>query len=151
MMIFVVGPSRGGKTTLVSAVLPQFPTLRLLDLDAEEERCVSFIRSKGGQPGGWEDRWRRNKECLRLADVSPPDTDLIVDVGAGSLETAEGRRFFIARGAVRDCGRGTVAFSLQPPRPKARPAGVQTNRVFGRAQKGLSGRKVPSRLKRRYR
>jgi shikimate kinase len=98
MMIFVVGPSRGGKTTLVSAVLPQFPTLRLLDLDAEEERCVSFIRSKGGQPGGWEDRWRRNKECLRLADVSPPDTDLIVDVGAGSLETAEGRRFFIARG-----------------------------------------------------
>jgi shikimate kinase len=98
MMIFVVGPSRAGKSTLVSAVVPEFSTLRLLDLDAEEDRCVAKIRAKGGQPGGWEDRWRRNLECLRLGGATPPGVDSIVDVGAGSLQTAEGRSFFVERG-----------------------------------------------------
>jgi predicted kinase len=70
-MIFVVGPSRGGKSTLVSAVAPEFPALRVLDLDAEEK----------DQTGGWEDRWHRNLECLRQAEASPSSMDLIVDVG----------------------------------------------------------------------
>jgi shikimate kinase len=90
MTIFVVGPSRGGKTTLLSKVSPEFATLRLLDLDAEE----------GGRSGGWEDRWRRNLECLRLAEANPRGVDSIVDVGAGSLQTPEGRRFFAERGRL---------------------------------------------------
>jgi hypothetical protein len=68
--------------------LPEFATLRLLALDAEEV----------GQSGGWEDRWRRNLECLRFAEANPPGIDSIVDVGAGSLQTAQGRDFFVERG-----------------------------------------------------
>ena len=92
MIIFVVGPSRGGKTTLLSRVLPGFSALQLLDLDAEENR----IQGNGGGAEGWEGRWRRNLGCLRRLEAS--GGDFIVDVGAGSLQTAEGRRFFVQRG-----------------------------------------------------
>ena len=67
VMIFVVGPSRSGKTTLLNAVIRRFPRLRLLDLDDEERRSVKLISAAGGDPGGWEGRWSRNMECLRLA------------------------------------------------------------------------------------
>jgi shikimate kinase len=86
MTIFVIGPSRAGKSTLIRAVLPEFPSLRLLDLDAEETSCV----------GGWEDRWRRDSQRIRTAEAEPGD--VIIDVGAGSLETAEGRQFVAERG-----------------------------------------------------
>jgi shikimate kinase len=95
-MIFVVGPSGGGKTTLLNAILPEFPVLELLDLDAEEIHCVKLILARGDDPRGWEGRWRRNLECLLKAEARP-DVDVIVDVGAGSLETADGRRFFVER------------------------------------------------------
>ena len=95
MMIFVVGPSRAGKTTLIERVLSEFAEVRLLDLDAEEIRSVNLIRARGGDPGGWEERWHRNLESIGREQAV--GGDLIVDVGAGSLQTEEGRSFFIAR------------------------------------------------------
>jgi shikimate kinase len=96
MLIFVVGPSKSGKTSLIRAIAPEFPTLKVLDLDLEEERCVSRIKDAGGNPGGWDDRWRRNQEFLMKAEDGK--SNAIVDVGAGSLQTAKGQSFFIRRG-----------------------------------------------------
>ena len=97
MLISIVGPSRGGKSTLLARVLPDFPNLILLDLDAEENRAVAAIRTAGGEPGEWDARWRRNLVLLTEADTAPGH--VVADVGAGSLQTNEGRRFFIERGA----------------------------------------------------
>jgi len=98
MMVFVIGPSRSGKTTLMARVLPEFPNTEVLDLDAEEIRRVGPGRSGMAQTGGWEGRWRRNEALLIAAEQRPRETDVVVDVGAGSLQTSEGRRFFIERG-----------------------------------------------------
>ena len=95
MLISVVGPSRSGKSTLIAKVRPEFPTFIFLDLDAEEERAVTSISAKGENPGGWVGRWSRNLALLRKVDVGP--RHVLVDVGAGSLQTKEGRRFFIDR------------------------------------------------------
>jgi len=95
MMIFVVGPSRVGKTTLIGKVLDGFPGVRVLDLDDEENRSARLISANGGNPGGWEERWLRNIESIRREEAV--GDDLIVDVGAGSLQTVEGRQFFIDR------------------------------------------------------
>lgn len=95
MLIFVVGPSRGGKSTLIARVRPEFAKFILLDLDVEEERAVSSIRATGEDPGGWDGRWSRNLALLREVDVGAGH--VLVDVGAGSLQTKEGRRFFIDR------------------------------------------------------
>lgn len=97
MLISVVGPSRGGKSTLLASVLPEFPNIILLDLDAEENRAVATIKAAGGDPGGWDARWNRNLALLKEADAAP--RHVVADVGAGSLQTKEGRRFFIERGA----------------------------------------------------
>src|SRR5437867_13332537 len=78
-VIFVIGPSRSGKTTLLSAILPEFPSLTLLDLDAEESRCVPLLLARGADPGGWEGRWRRNRECLLAAEAASSGSDVIVD------------------------------------------------------------------------
>jgi hypothetical protein len=126
-MIFVVGPSNGGKSTLVRGVVPEFPTLRVLDLDAEDDRSVALIRARGGDLGGWEGRWRRNVECLRLAESTPTIIDLVVDVGAGSLQTAEGRRFFVERGGpqLRSWHRGWWSTGAIPdgmPRSSGKPS-----------------------------
>ncbi len=97
MTIFVIGPSRVGKTALLRAVLPEFPTLRLLELDADERLRVAAIRTSGGDPGGWEARWHRNLECIRVAESSGGCS--IVDVGAGSLQTDAATRFFVEHGS----------------------------------------------------
>jgi len=95
MMVFVVGPSRGGKTTLIGLALPEFPNAEVLDLDAEERE--RFGPGSSGT-GGWEGRWQRNAVLLTAAERRSRETDVIVDVGAGSLQTPEGRRYFIRRG-----------------------------------------------------
>ena len=90
-MIFVVGPSRGGKTTLLRLVLPEFPTLTLLDLDAEERPLLPGV-------GGWPRRWRRDFARIQAAAAAQPGGEVIVDVGAGSRQTAEGQQFFTENG-----------------------------------------------------
>jgi hypothetical protein len=97
MLISVVGPSRGGESTLLAAVVPELQNITLLDLDAEENRAVATMRAAGVDPDGWEARWSRNLVSLRAAEAAL--TCVVVDVGAGSLQTEEGRRFFIERGA----------------------------------------------------
>lgn len=93
---------------MLAAVLPEFASLVLLDLDAEEDRSVAAIHATGGDPDGWEARWQRSLECLRGAEGHV--RDFLVDVGAGALQTAEGRDFFAKRcfndrgcGAQRGC------------------------------------------------
>lgn len=121
MLILVVGPSRSGKSTLLWAVLPEFSTLTLLDLDAEENRATARRAAIGEELGGWDARWKRNRLLLEAAEVAPGN--VIVDVGAGSLQTEDGRRFFVERGAQaiaviapyeavleRHCGRDPEEF-----------------------------------------
>jgi hypothetical protein len=95
MLISIIGPSKGGKSTLLKAVLPDFPNVTLLDLDAEENRAVACINAEGGDPDGWEARWDRNFILLQGAEVCP--NYVIADVGAGSLQTDQGRLFFVER------------------------------------------------------
>ena len=95
MMVFVAGPSRGGKTTLIARVLPELSNAEVLDLDAAERK--RFGPGSSGT-GGWEGRWRRNKALLIAAEQRSQVTNVIVDVGAGSLQTSEGRCYFIDRG-----------------------------------------------------
>jgi shikimate kinase len=98
-VIVIVGPSRGGKTTLLKGVLDDFPNLALVDLDAEEIRAVASILASGGDPDGWEARWQRNREALARAEARHGTNNIIVDVGAGSLQTREGRAFFLGHGS----------------------------------------------------
>jgi shikimate kinase len=97
MLISIVGPSHAGKSTLLRAVLRDFPNVTPLDLDAEENRAVAIIKAAGGDPDGWEARWQRNLISLKAAEVSPKR--VIADVGSGSLQTEQGRRFFVERSA----------------------------------------------------
>lgn len=97
-MIAVVGPSRGGKTTLLKRVLADFSHFILIDLDAEDNHAVDAILASGGNPGGWEARWERNREAIARAEASCGTANIIVDVGAGSLQTSEGRSFFSEHG-----------------------------------------------------
>ena len=83
------------KDNLIGRVLGEFSELRLLDLDAEDGRSVKLIQAAGGDPDGWVGRWCRDVECIRREESI--GGDLIVDVGAGSLQTREGQCFFIAR------------------------------------------------------
>lgn len=112
-MIFVVGPSRGGKTTLPRAALPEFPSFRLLDLDEDETRRVNLLVAEGKDSGGWDSRWERNLEALSEA---APGT--VVDVGAGSLQTEQGRAFLVDRGrsAIAVVASWEVVHSRHPGR-----------------------------------
>ena len=115
MMVFVVGPSRGGKTTLIARVLPEFPNAEVLDLDAEESE--RFGPGSSGT-GGWEGRWQRNVDLLLAAEERAQVTNVLVNVGAGSLQTSKGRRYFIDRGlqSIAVVAPWTVVLSRHPGR-----------------------------------
>jgi hypothetical protein len=70
----------------------------------EEER-----REDGG--GGWEERWTRDWGRLSRTEEQYQNECAVVDVGAGSLQTAAGRAYFMSR-----C-RSTVA--IVPPQSVA--------------------------------
>jgi shikimate kinase len=96
MLCFVVGPSRAGKTTLIRRFLTTRSHVDLLDLDEEENRIVGQNRSGHASAGGWEGRWLRDEARL-LAARGRTDRLTIVDVGAGSLQTPQGRQYFLDR------------------------------------------------------
>lgn len=91
MLVFVVGPSGVGKTTLLAKAKAALP-VDILDLDAEDGK-------RGGVEWaeGWEGRrWLRDRERLATAEEQAKSRTIIVDVGAGSLQTSDGRSYFQA-------------------------------------------------------
>lgn len=108
----MVGPSRGGKN--IACALPELPNAEVLDLDAEG--ADKFGPGSSGE-GGWEGRWQRNAALLIAAEQRSRETDLLVDVGAGSLQTSQGRRFFIERGphSIAVVATWDVVLSRHPP------------------------------------
>ena len=97
MLISLVGPSRAGKTTLLDMVRPELPNVEVLSLDEAERNALAAITAADERIGGWEQRWERSQTLLQEADRA---LDLVVvDVGAGSLETPAARQFFIDRRA----------------------------------------------------
>jgi shikimate kinase len=88
MVVFLVGPSGAGKSTLLKLAAASLPNLRIYDLDV-----IDRVQGTEEWGTGWEERrWLR--DTARLGEVSETDDLVVVDVGAGSLQTVAGRTYF---------------------------------------------------------
>jgi len=92
MLIFLVGPSRAGKSALIRTLAAR-RSVKIADLDAFEND-----KRSNQKIGGWEGRWQRGLELLNALETNDrPDVLTLVDVGAGSLQTKEGLEYFCRR------------------------------------------------------
>src|SRR5512145_1890572 len=90
MLAFVIGPSGVGKSTLLRRL-----AFESFDLDDTDRKS-----GKGDWGVGWEDRrWERDAERLAVLATMVESRDVVVDVGAGSIQTAAGRSYFGAQSA----------------------------------------------------
>ena len=96
MLVFFVGPSKVGKTTLLRGLMPYFQGATLIDLDKEENAAVSRLQKAGIDPGGWAGRWNRCRSVLdKVEQEQRAIGDLaFVDVGAGCLQTEAALQYF---------------------------------------------------------
>jgi shikimate kinase len=93
MFIFLIGPSRAGKTTLSKKVAGQFPDVGLVNLDDEVNKAERQLREQGVTDlGAWQGRWERSLASFRNADSN--QKLVIFDVGAGSLQTDAAFQYF---------------------------------------------------------
>ncbi|MBI4447180.1 MAG: hypothetical protein HY645_14895 [Acidobacteria bacterium] len=98
MVVLLIGPSRAGKSTLAKRIIPFFPSSETFDLDELVERRRQREKAVGIQDAGWPQFWSRS--LAELEDLNGrfqgPGSLAIVAVGAGSLQTDEGRGYFRA-------------------------------------------------------
>ena len=92
MTIFIIGPSGAGKSLLLERISPQLHDAIVVDLDVEENEATSKL--KPHELGGWDGRWRRNMEILERIECQSEKKPILVDVGAGSLQTEAAFRYF---------------------------------------------------------
>lgn len=93
MLLFVVGPSGVGTTTFLAKARSAL-SIEILDLDAEDNKSGAVEWGEG-----WESRrWARDVRRLARAEEQAKSSDVVVDVGAGSLQTPDGRSYFQTHG-----------------------------------------------------
>lgn len=92
MIIYVVGPSRAGKSTLIGLIRDRFKKVSFVDLDYENNIAVEALRDTGTPDSGWEGRWSRDQATIQK--IEEEGKDAVVDVGAGSLQTETARQYF---------------------------------------------------------
>jgi shikimate kinase len=94
MLIYVIGPSGVGKTTIIREAQEKLPAIVSVDVD-------SYIKSKDSalysNPGDrWSDFWAMSLNCFEeYAERFGSSKELcVLDVGAGSLQTDGALTFF---------------------------------------------------------
>jgi len=93
MLVFIIGPSGAGKSFLLDRVKPLLPGVAFVDLDTEEDKAIKDMEAS--QIRGWDGRWERGTEILRRLEVKANvGNPVVVDVGAGSLQTDAAFRYF---------------------------------------------------------
>jgi shikimate kinase len=93
MITFLIGPSRAGKSTLSNQIADQFPNIIFMNLDDEVKKIEDRLRNSGvNNLGGWPGRWERSLVIFNEADRE--GKDVVVDVGAGSLQTPMAFQYF---------------------------------------------------------
>jgi shikimate kinase len=113
VLAFVIGPSGVGKSTLLHRLEFEVFDLDAVDRESGEEEWGT----------GWEERrWERDANRLALLATTVESRPVVVDVGAGSLQTAAGRAYFGARSekTVAVMAPWDAVFPRRVPRPYAR-------------------------------
>jgi shikimate kinase len=90
MITFLIGPSRAGKSTLSRAISAQFPEIAFIDLDLRVNEMETQLATPPND--GWPGRWNRSIAIFDEAEQN--HKDVVMDVGAGSLQTPEAFEYF---------------------------------------------------------
>jgi hypothetical protein len=114
MLAFVIGPSGAGKTTLLGRARLALP-IEVLDLDKEDLTSEWLV--------GWGDRrWERDSPRLAAAEERSRNHGVVADVGAGSLQSLNGRNYFRQRSAQTICVFAPPEIVLERKHPTRDPA-----------------------------
>jgi len=90
--IFLIGPSGVGKTKLAQEVLQCSDDIKILDLDREIKKSFPATYFLAHQD--WEKFWDASMCCIQDNQTDDERQFLIVDVGAGSLQSKRAIGFF---------------------------------------------------------
>lgn len=106
--VYLVGPSGGGKSTLCKALIASDARFLSVSLDKEVKRIAPGFEIHN--PEDWDIRWIYCKQALQeLSKRATPNQIYLIDTGAGALQTAEGRVYFIERSSHMICLSGQPA------------------------------------------
>jgi len=103
--VYVVGPSGAGKSTLCEALMASDARFLSVSLDKEVKRIAPDFKIQ--KPEDWDIRWNYCKHALQeLSKHVTPNHICLIDTGAGALQTADGRAYFIERSSHMICLSG---------------------------------------------
>ncbi len=90
--IFLIGPSGVGKTKLTQKLLQFSDDVRVVELDKEIKKKFPAIYSMPDQD--WEKFWDASMSCIQDNQTGNERQFLVIDVGAGSLQSKRASNFF---------------------------------------------------------
>ncbi len=107
-VIYVVGPSGAGKSALCKKLAEQGTHFIHVSLDAQVKRYagVAHLNEIVHLPDGWAKFWNYCLQALHQICQIKDDNIYLVDAGAGSLQTEQGRNYFIERAKNLVCVTG---------------------------------------------
>jgi shikimate kinase len=90
---FLIGPSGVGKTTLTTELIKRLEKVQVAELDMEVKR--KYPKEYCSASEDWERFWDCSISCIQdLQAQTGADSYLVVDVGAGSLQSVRAKDFF---------------------------------------------------------